>query len=77
MEQRSLENTMTTLSSMQARRFEVRFRSLFQEGRGMAFPCDANGRVDLDALSERGRSSYLFALAMVGREYTSPSVSLA
>jgi hypothetical protein len=58
-------------------RFEVRFQSLFNEGRGMAFPCDASGRVDIDALSERGRHNYLFARAMVGREFTVPSVRLA
>ena len=60
-----------------AARFEVWFRSLFQEGRGYAFPCDAEGRVDLDSLSERGRSNYLFARALVGREFAIPSVSVA
>ncbi|MGJ7512619.1 hypothetical protein [Variovorax sp. GT1P44] len=59
-----------------AARFEIRFRSLFHEGRGFAFPCDAAGHVDLDALSERGRCSYLFARAMVGREFAAPSVSV-
>jgi hypothetical protein len=58
-------------------RFEIRFRSLFHEGRGYAFPCDAAGLVDLDALSERGRCNYLFARAMVGREFATPSVSEA
>jgi hypothetical protein len=58
-----------------ARRFEIRFRSLFREGRGLAFPCDATGHVDLDALSERGRCNYLFARRMVGREFATPSVS--
>ena len=57
--------------------FEVRFPSLFQEGRGFAFPCDPAGRVDLDALSERGRCNYLFARAMVGREFATPSVCMA
>jgi len=57
--------------------FEIRFQSLFHEGRGMAFPCDAAGRVDLEALSERGRSNYFFARAMVGREYATPSVRAA
>ena len=57
--------------------FEIRFQSLFNEGRGLAFPCDADGRVDLEALSERGRSNYLFARAMVGREFATPDVRLA
>jgi len=28
-------------------RYEVRFSSLFQEGRGLALPCDAGGRVEV------------------------------
>lgn len=54
--------------------FEIRFTSLFDEGRGLAFPCDAAGHVDIDALSERGRSNYLFARAMLGREYATPRI---
>lgn len=50
------------------------FRSLFQRGRGFAFPCDGSGRVDLDALSERARLNYLYARAMVGRELSPPVV---
>jgi hypothetical protein len=56
--------------------YELRFRSLFQEGRGLSFPCDAHGRVELDALSERARTNYLYARAVVGREYATPSVQL-
>jgi hypothetical protein len=48
--------------------FQLRFRSLFREGRGYSFPCDATGQVDLDRLSERARLNYLFARAMVGRD---------
>ena len=54
--------------------YEVRFASLFNEGRGLAFPCDRDGRVDLDHASERARNNYLFARAMVGREFAYPSV---
>jgi hypothetical protein len=54
--------------------FELRFASLFDPGRGVAVPCDANGRVDLDALSERLRCAYFGARAMVGREYAHPVV---
>jgi hypothetical protein len=57
--------------------FQIRFQSLFNEGRGLAFPCDRTGQVDMDALSERGRNNYLFARAMVGREYAVPSVYAA
>ena len=43
------------------RRFELWFRSLFNEGRGFAFACDSTCRVNIDELSERGRRNYLFA----------------
>lgn len=54
--------------------YELRFDSLFIEGRGMSFPCDAAGQVDLDALSERARCNYLYARAVVGREFRTPAV---
>jgi hypothetical protein len=54
--------------------YEVRFQSLFHEGRALSFPCDAQGRVSLDSLSERARDNYLYARAVVGREYAHPSV---
>lgn len=57
--------------------FELRFASLFHEGRGLAFPCDAAGRVDLDILSERARSNYFYARTVVGREFATPAVQLA
>lgn len=55
-------------------RFELRFRSLFHEGRALVFPCDAGGHVYLDALSERARANYLYARVVVGREYATPAV---
>jgi len=54
--------------------FEIRFQSLFNEGRGLAFPCDAEGHVALDALSERARNNYFYARTVVGREYALPRV---
>jgi hypothetical protein len=54
--------------------FQLRFQSLFDPGRGFAFPCDAEGHVDLDCLSERARNNYLYARAMVGREVATPAV---
>ena len=53
--------------------YEVRFESLLKPGRGFAFPCDQNGRLDLDRASEAARNDYFFARATVGREF-SPSV---
>jgi hypothetical protein len=54
--------------------FELRFRSLFQEGRAFAFRCDAHGQIDLDRMSERARDRYLYARALVGREFAQPEV---
>lgn len=65
----------TTASALgQNVRFELRFQSLFHPGRGLAFPCDASGRVDMDAMSERARNNYLFARALMGREYATPTL---
>ena len=55
-------------------RYELRFPSLFHEGRGYAFPCDAAGRVDIDALAEKARLNYLYARTVVGREVATPLV---
>ncbi len=54
--------------------YKLRFRSLFDPGRSYVFPCDAAGRVDMDALSERARANYLYARAVIGREFTAPDV---
>ena len=60
-------------SSMQtAAAFEIRFQSLFNQGRALAFPCDSAGMVNLDAMSEKARNNYLFARGMIGREYAMP-----
>ena len=55
--------------------FELRFRSLFHEGRALAFACDADGRIELDRLSDRARQSYLYARALVGRDFAQPEVT--
>ena len=54
--------------------YEIRFQSLFQPGRALSFPCDAHGRVQLDSLSDRARDNYLYARAVVGREFAHPAV---
>ncbi|WP_428417251.1 hypothetical protein [Methylibium sp.] len=54
--------------------FLLRFRSLFDEGRGYVFPCDAAGHVDIDALSDRARRNYFYARTAVGRELGVPAV---
>lgn len=54
--------------------YELRFQSLFIPGRALSFPCDACGRVEIDGLSERARDNYLYARAVVGREFATPQV---
>lgn len=54
--------------------YQLRFESLFQQGRALAFPCDDHGRVVMDTLSDRARHNYLYARAVVGREFATPMV---
>ena len=65
-------NTATRLRARNA--FELRFESLFNAGRGLAFPCDAQGGVDLDSLSQRARINYSIARSTIGRDYSVPRV---
>ncbi|MFG6487285.1 hypothetical protein ACG04R_11450 [Roseateles sp. BYS78W] len=62
---------------MNASHFELRFRSLFRSGRALSFPCDAQGAVQLDDLSDKARENYFFARTVVGRDYASPVVCAA
>ncbi len=43
-------------------------------GQALSFPCNAQGCVDMDALSERRRCDYLFARATIGQDYGWPHV---
>ena len=52
---------MNTQDARQANGYVLRFESLFDGGRALAFECDAGGHVDLDSLSERAKLNYLFA----------------
>ena len=53
---------------------EIRYEPMSAHGRRLSFPCDAHGRVHLDSLSERERNEYLFARALVGRDFAVPAV---
>jgi hypothetical protein len=57
--------------------FQLRFQSLFDPGRGFAFPCDEHGQVNMDQMSDTARNNYLYARAMIGREVGTPAVCLA
>ena len=54
--------------------FELHFPSLRLTTPALSFPCDARGDVWLDSLSERARGNYLFARALMGRDYGMPTV---
>ena len=54
--------------------FELRFRHLFKPGRAFAFPCDAEGNVDLGGMSERCRNNYFYIRTLVGRDVDVPRV---
>ena len=56
--------------------YEIRFRSLFDPGRSLAFACDCEGHVDFEAFSPRARINYLYARAMVGREFELPCIAV-
>jgi hypothetical protein len=62
------------LSLPETVQYELRFESLFDAGRFYAFPCDAAGHVDMDALSETARQKYLYARTVVGYEFSLPRV---
>lgn len=55
--------------------YELRFTSLVDGGRGFAFPCDAQGHVDICDLSERIRCNFFYARKVIGRELSVPSVA--
>ncbi|NDZ11743.1 hypothetical protein C7T35_00125 [Variovorax sp. WS11] len=67
---------MEAIMSIRGAHYELHFQSLHRQGRGWAFPCNAQGEVDLDRLSERARNNYFFARALMGREYAFPRVEL-
>ena len=54
--------------------FELRFDPLVDAQAPLSFPCDARGEVDLDELCDRSRRDYMFAHALIGRNFTLPVV---
>ncbi len=65
---------MSAPQSPTAIRYELRYRSLLDPERGLSFPCNAQGCVDLDALGERTRLNYFYARTVVGREFALPTL---
>ncbi len=52
----------------------LRFQSLYNLGRGFAFPCDSAGNIDFSQLSEKARVNYNFAMNEVGHSLAIPFV---
>jgi hypothetical protein len=52
--------------------YELRFAGLFNPGHGYAFPCDAEGCVDIDSLGQVARANYFYARTVIGREFRNP-----
>jgi hypothetical protein len=73
-EPRNMHTQAPSLAAASAPCYELRFESLFDPGRGLTFPCDARGSVALDSLSEKARNNYIYARAVVGREFATPCV---
>ena len=67
-------NSQTAMQAREAEGYVLRFESLFDGGRALAFKCDAGGRVDLDSLSERARLNYLYARTVIGRDFAMPRI---
>ena len=65
---------MTDRTLSGAHGYELHFHKLVAGEVAYVFRCDAEGKVDLDALSERARHDYLFARATVGAELVRPKV---
>jgi hypothetical protein len=70
-------NTQPTPPAPQPARFELRFQSLFDDGRGYAFSCDEAGHVDIDTLSSKARLNYFYARTVIGREVAMPAVRVS
>ena len=64
----------TDFSTARAARYELRFRPLRGKGTSLSFPCNARGCVDMDALEAGTLRDYLYARAVIGFEFTSPSI---
>ena len=72
--QRSTNSMPASAAAARDATYELRFANLHDASRALSFPCDAHGRVPMDTLSDRVRSNYLYARAVMGREFAWPRV---
>lgn len=61
-------------SAQIAMAYELRYPCICNPERTLRFPCNAQGGVELDALSAVALDDYLYARVLVGREYGWPDV---
>lgn len=54
--------------------YVIQYASLRDARSVLSFPCDGQGHVDLDELSPKAIECYLFARALVGRDFAMPAV---
>jgi hypothetical protein len=54
--------------------YQIRFEPLRAAAQPLVFHCEAHGRVELDALGGRARVDYLYARALVGRDFAQPAI---
>jgi len=73
-EKRHSEVTMKNNSSLLEGLYEIHYDPIDIRGKPLVFPCDSEGHVPLDDLSETARVEYLYARAVVGIEYDRPAV---
>ena len=57
--------------------FTLCYPSSAFNGKALSFPCNQQGDVDMEQLTERARNNYFYARMMLGREFLSPVVQLA
>jgi hypothetical protein len=65
---------MTHPAAAPATRYQVRFKAIRAASRDLAFRCDHRGNVELDSLCDKTRTDYLFARALIGRNFARPAV---
>ncbi|HSB99368.1 MAG TPA: hypothetical protein VLE45_05585 [Burkholderiaceae bacterium] len=71
-----MTNASVAVYRQQMPGYVLHFRSLFDDGRGFAFPCNEHGEVDVAALSPRARANYSAARHAIGRDFGMPAVEV-
>jgi hypothetical protein len=61
-------------AAYEAAAYQLRYPCFCDPDRALAFPCNAQGCVEMDALSAPALEDYLYARVVVGREYGNPAV---